>query len=216
MRDTPWSRHSPLAGEPVVATTPAGAAPGVSLVELPERASLMVTARRGQIEPTTHAMERALGAAPPLTPRAVTGPKAAVAWAGPGRWIVMSEAADGAELCASLVTTLAGLASCNDQTDASVRLRLSGSCARRALMKLVGIDVHPGVFAIDDVAVTPVAHIGAHLWRRSDSDGAPVFEIASPRSTALSLWHAMVAASTELGLDARPLQPRQVKPQLSR
>ena len=121
--------------------------------------------------------------------------------------------ADGATRNA---TALAGLASCNDQTDASVRLRLSGSCARRALMKLVGIDVHPGVFAIDDVAVTPVAHIGAHLWRRSDSDGAPVFEIASPRSTALSLWHAMVAASTELGLDARPLQPRQVKPQLSR
>jgi sarcosine oxidase subunit gamma len=203
-----WTRHSPLAGEPAISTLAEGAAPGVRLIELAVRASLLVTARRGAVDGTISIIRRALDVAPPTSPRAVAGARAMIAWSGPGRWLVMSEAADGAELCASLTTSLAGMASCIDQTDASVRLELSGPGARRSLMKLVGIDVHPAVFKVDDVALTPVAHIGAHLWRRADADGESVFEIASPRSSAGSLWHAIVAAASELGLEARPLQPQ--------
>ena len=207
MGDSHWIGRAALAGAHGVSTTAQGAAAGVRLVEQPLGGSLLVVSRRGKSDSVGDIVQRELRLALPTKPRRVAGGTAEVLWSGPGQWLVMDHGAGGPERLAKLSLALAGVAASIDQSDARVVLRLSGPQARRVLMKLIGIDVHPSAFAVDDVAMTPIAHIAGHVWRRADVDGAPEFDIAGPRSMAGNLWHAVVAASSEYGLDARPLQP---------
>lgn len=207
MGDSHWIGRSALAGAHAVSTTSTGQVPGVRVAELPCGASVLVIARRGKAETVATTVRSVLGIELPTKPRRVASAGIEIVWSGAGQWLVMSDAVDGASRLASLGTALSGMAACSDQTDARVILRVSGPQARRVLMKLVGIDVHPSVFAVDDVAMTPIAHIAGHVWRRADVDGAAEFYLAGPRSMAEILWHAVIAAASEFGLDARPLQP---------
>jgi len=206
-----WSARSPLAGEQAVETSDADGTVGVTLSEQPVRPTLLVMARPGKAAATIERMASITGLALPSRPARVANPHAAAIWSGPGQWLVMSEEEDAHLMIAGLTAALDGLASCSEQTDARVILRLSGPRARRALMKLVGIDVHASVFVTGAAAMTPVAHIPCHLWRLDDAGGQPVYEIAGPQSSAGSLWHAVVAAAAELGLSARPAQPAVAK-----
>jgi sarcosine oxidase subunit gamma len=54
---------------------------------------------------------------------------------------------------------------------------------RDALRQLVAVDVDARVFDVGDVAVTPVGHIGATLWR-IDEPPADSFGLAVHRSFA--------------------------------
>jgi sarcosine oxidase subunit gamma len=100
--------------------------------------------------------------------------------------------------------TIGAFASVSDQTDAYGLLTFSGLDARQLLSKLAPIDLHPCVFKVDDVAFTAIAHIGGTLWRLPDQPkGSPVFDLAFPRSMALSFWHGLVACAAGLGLPAR-------------
>lgn len=203
----PWRARSPLAGEPIVRTVDLNGTIGVELSEQPIRHTLLVMARSGMADVTIATIQEITGLALPSGPARVANPHAAAIWSGPRQWLIMSEEDDAHLMIGGLTEALAGKASCSEQTDARVILRLSGPRARRALMKLVGIDVHPAVFGIGAAAMTPVAHIPCHLWRLEDAGGSPAYEIAGPQSSAGSLWHAVVAAAAELGLSARPAQP---------
>jgi sarcosine oxidase subunit gamma len=203
----PWTPRPALAGEHSVDTVAVGQVPRVRLVELPARHTLLVQARRGRLDSLVSRVQSEVGLALPTRPRRIAMAGLEAVWSGPAQWLIMGETAAAAQQQARLRAALQGLASCTDQSDARVLLGLSGSAARRALMKLVGIDVHPRAFAVDDVALTPIAHIPVHLWRRPDEGAEPVFVIAGPWSTAGSLWHAIVAAGAELSLAAHPLQP---------
>lgn len=199
-----WLPRSALAGvHPTDTTRQTGGAKTVNLIEMPTRLACLIMARKGAAEETAMRAAKVLGFALPMRPARTAGAGAEVIWSGPAQWLVMSETDSR---LAALAEALAGVASCSEQTDARVILRLAGSGARRSLMKVVGIDVHDAVFPVGAAAMTPVAHIPAHLWRLPDADAAPVYEIAAPRSSIGSLWHALLAAAGELGLDARPVQ----------
>ncbi len=204
---TPWPARAALAGQHAVTTVDSDGTIGVDLSEQPVRHMLLVMARPGMSRATMETIQSITGLALPETPRRVANPHAAAVWSGFEQWLVMSEEEDAHLMITGLTAALTGKASCSEQTDGRVVLRLSGPRARRALMKLVGIDVHPAAFPIGAAAMTPVAHIPCHLWRLDDAAGAPVYEIAGPQSSAGSLWHAIVAAASELGLVARPAQP---------
>jgi sarcosine oxidase subunit gamma len=73
-----------------------------------------------------------------------------------------------------------------------------GPRARDVLQKGVLIDLHPGAFKAGDVAVTPVAHIGTHLWQADDT---PAYEIAVFRSFAEAFRHWLEEAGAEFGVD---------------
>jgi len=208
---TPWPSTSPLAGAHVVNTIATSGATHVTLTELPPGATVLVMARRQRGADAIAALQSAFALQPPAMPGRVTDGRVAIVWSGPGQWLVTSAEADAAGFAKAVSDRVGAAASCSDQSDARVVLRLSGDGARRTLMKVVGIDVHPTAFPVGAAAMTPVAHMPCHLWRCADANGAPVFEIAGARSTAGSLWHALVAAAAELGLEARPLQPAEAK-----
>ena len=74
----------------------------------------------------------------------------------------------------------------------------SGPRARDVLQKGVLIDLHPGAFKTGDVAVTPIAHIGTHLWQVDDT---PAYEIAVFRSFADAFRHWLEEAGAEFGVE---------------
>jgi sarcosine oxidase subunit gamma len=199
-----WQPQSALKGVHATDTVrETGGITSVTLIERPVRPARLIMARKDAAVATAERAAGVLGLALPMRPMRTAGGGVEAVWSGPAQWLVMSDADDK---LVALTAAVAGVASCSEQTDARVILRLAGLGARRTLMKVVGIDVHETAFPAGAAAMTPVAHIAAHLWRLPDADGAPVYEIAAPRSSIGSLWHALVAAAGGLGLDARPAQ----------
>lgn len=207
-----WQARSPLATAHAVSTAhDIGAPATVTLVEMPARHAVLIMAHQGKADEVRRRAAEQLGFPLPSTPTRAQGAAAEVIWSGPSQWLVMSNASDAAARLETLANAVKGYASVSEQTDARIIVRLAGKGARRTLMKLVTIDMHEAAFPVATAAMTPVAHIAAHLWRLPDADGAPVYEIAAPRSSIGSLWHAVIAAASELGLEARPLQPAAAK-----
>jgi sarcosine oxidase subunit gamma len=129
-------------------------------------------------------------------------PADSIAFAGtaPGAWLAMREDA-GADFASSLAEALEGLASVSDQSDGLAVVRISGLNVRDTLCKVVPVDLHPRAFAINQVAVTLVAHMPVTMWRLADdADGSAVFEIGTFRSFADSFAHAMSESAAEFGL----------------
>uniref|UniRef100_UPI00313BA8AC sarcosine oxidase subunit gamma n=1 Tax=Inquilinus sp. OTU3971 TaxID=3043855 RepID=UPI00313BA8AC len=99
-------------------------------------------------------------------------------------------------LVRELTEAVGAFAAISDQSDGLAVLRMSGSRARDALIKGVGLDLHPRAFGPGDAAVTVIAHIGAQLWQLDDR---PTYEIAIYRSFAGSLWRWLEASAAEFG-----------------
>ena len=150
----------------------------------------------------TVALHSYLGMSPPRTPARVANGDVAIVWSGRGQWLLMQP--HDARTATDLAQTLAGLASLTDQSDARVHLRLAGPDVRNALAKLVMLDLHPAGFPVGAAAMTVLAHMPVHIWRLPDGDSA-TFVVAGPQSYATSLWHHIVTAAAEYGLDAQVL-----------
>lgn len=84
-------------------------------------------------------------------------------------------------------TKLGGAAYTTNQTDAWVRLELSGQNAVSALERLCPIDLHDSVFPVGAAARTVMEHMGAILVRTAP-DG---FLLLSASSSAASFLHAL-------------------------
>ncbi len=85
-----------------------------------------------------------------------------------------------------------------DQTDGLALLHVSGPRVRETFAKGLPIDLDAGAFAMDDVAVSVIAHIGVTIWRLDD---APTFEIAVPRSYAGAFAYWLQESAAEFGLE---------------
>ncbi len=199
--------QSPLHGTPPVRTkSSSGETRGVVVRERPWGLALQVIARRGKVEAAAQALHAAIGVEAPTAPRHVPVADAAILWSGPGQWLVLADASRAGTVSSRIETAATGVAALIDQSDGRIQLGMSGPRTRDALAKLVGIDVDPRVFPVGAAAMTVIAHIPVHIWRAPDSEGHPVFEIVGPRSFAGSLWHHIVVAASEYGLEATPLQ----------
>jgi len=84
-----------------------------------------------------------------------------------------------------------------DQSDSRLVLQLSGANVRDVLSKGVPLDLHPGVFKVGDVAVTPVAYMGVQIDRLDEAS----WQLTAPRSTAGSFWSWLSASAAEFGYD---------------
>jgi heterotetrameric sarcosine oxidase gamma subunit len=107
---------------------------------------------------------------------------------GPGRWLFLGAAQD------ALAVAFAGLASISEHSDGYAVFEISGIEARRALAKIVPLDID--MFTDGDAAVTSIAHIGAIVWKKD----AETWVIAVFRSYAASFWHSLYASAAEFGL----------------
>jgi methylglutamate dehydrogenase subunit D len=200
-----WQYRSPLAGEKPwsTAASAGGAAPGVTIREHVPGLVLGIVAFRGKAVEIGAALREATGLEVPVSPRIASNQGTAIVWSGPSQWLVLADTRTAAAIT-QWQATLDRLGAVSDQSAARVFLRMAGGDVRRALAKVLGIDLHPLVFPVGHAAMTDLAHLPVHVWRTADIGAQATFEIAGPRSMAGSLWHALLAAAAEYGLDARP------------
>jgi len=137
-----------------------------------------------------------VGVALPAAPRIVSRASHDAIWSGPDQWLLRAATHIG---FAELLEALSVQAAVSEQSGARAAVRLSGPRIRDALAKGVMLDLHPAAFAVGDVAVTSVAHIGVHLWRLDDGPDGPVFEIMVARSMLGSFWSWFAASAAEFG-----------------
>ncbi|MDR6288326.1 MULTISPECIES: sarcosine oxidase subunit gamma [Inquilinus] len=153
-------------------------------------------ARKGRAADLATAIRSQYGLDLPTTPKRVEQGGLAFVWSGPGQWLAVAE--DGRDLVRDLAAAVGAFAAVSDQSDGLAVLRVSGPHARDALVKGVGLDLHPRGFGPDDAAVTVIAHVGAQLWQLDD---APTYEIAVLRGFAGSVWRWLDASAAEFGCE---------------
>lgn len=168
--------------------------PGVTVRPRDDLASARVIARKRRADDLAAAIRSRYGLDLPVTPKRVMQGGLAFIWSGPGQWLAVAE--DGRNLARELADAVGAFAAVSDQSDGLAVLRVSGPRARDALIKGVGLDLHPRAFGPGDAAVTVIAHIGAQLWQLDDR---PTYEIAIYRSFAGSLWRWLEASAAEFG-----------------
>jgi sarcosine oxidase subunit gamma len=168
--------------------------PGVTVRPRDDLAMAKLIARKGRADDLAAAIRSRYALDLPATPKRVEQGGLAVIWSGPGQWLAVAE--DGRDLARELSETVGAFAAVSDQSDGLAVLRVSGPHARDALIKGVGLDLHPRAFGPGDAAVTMIAHIGAQLWQLDDR---PSYEIAIYRSFAGSLWRWLDASAAEFG-----------------
>jgi heterotetrameric sarcosine oxidase gamma subunit len=176
-------------------------APGLILCERAELSLATVIARSGQSQALAALVRSAYGIDLPSTPRIAArqlpdGRFLSFIWAGFEQWLALAEGAQ--EFERELTLGLGKRALIVDQSDGRAILRLRGPKAREVLAKGIAIDLHPRAFKPGDVALTIAAHIGVQLWQ---VDEAPTYEIAVPRSLAMSLWAWLSASAAEFGYE---------------
>ena len=172
----------------------AGGEPGVTVRPRDDLALARLIARKGRSGDLAAALRSRYGLDLPSTPKRVAQGGFAFIWSGPGQWLAVAE--DGRDLARELAEAAGAFAAVSDQGDGLAVLRVSGPRARDALIKGVGLDLHPRAFGPGDAAVTVIAHIGAQLWQLDDR---PTYEIAAYRSFAGSLWRWLEASAAEFG-----------------
>lgn len=168
--------------------------PGVTVRPRDDLAMAKLIARKGRADDLAAAIRSRYGLDLPAMPKRVEQGGLAFIWSGPGQWLAVAE--DGRDLARELSETVGAFAAVSDQSDGLAVLRVSGPHARDALIKGVGLDLHPRAFGPGDAAVTMIAHIGAQLWQLDDR---PSYEIAIYRSFAGSLWRWLDASAAEFG-----------------
>jgi heterotetrameric sarcosine oxidase gamma subunit len=179
-----------------IGPTPAG----VAARECHDRRLAIVEARKGLEAQFIEQMQGLTGLRPPPGPRRVSSGALALLGLGPSRWLAIAPS-DAAAAIEALERAVSGSGSFIDQTDGLAVLRIGGPRARETFAKGLPIDLDASAFAIDDVAVSAVAHIGVTIWRLDD---APTFEIAAPRSYAGAFAHWLQESAAEFGLEVAP------------
>jgi sarcosine oxidase subunit gamma len=118
--------------------------------------------------------------------------------AGPGEWLVVSEALPAESLARDLAALDAERVSFVEQSDGKAVLRISGPSVRRILAKCVAVDLHPSQFAEGRSANMLCCHVGANVART----GPDTFEIAVMRSYAGTVFEELMEMGREFALTA--------------
>jgi len=188
---------SSLRSLPTQLAEPGLGAPGVIITERTGVSLCQVLARKGAHVQLAERAVETFDFALPSTPRCTAPAPISFVWAGPSQWLALGEHGDGQAFAASLSSSLLGLASVIDLSDARAIVRISGPRARDALAKGLLVDLHPSAFGTGDAAVTTVSHIGVHFWQL---DTVPTYEFTMFRSFAVAFCEWLVEASAEFGV----------------
>ncbi|PZV35772.1 sarcosine oxidase subunit gamma [Mesorhizobium kowhaii] len=201
MAEFSWSPRSPL--DHALVTGAHGVRDieaGISLTEIRNFDLIQVMARRGKAAELANAAKGRFGVAAPNAPKAVQSQDATLIWSGPDQFFVLSKG--GKHTMGTLAPALSGPASLSDQSHARALISISGAKARTMLAKLSSIDVHPAEFPVGAAAATSMDHTSVTLWRGGDRpDGQAVFNLLVFATFAESLWHTMLDAAAEYGVE---------------
>lgn len=184
-------RESPFAG-----LRPIGTGDGVVAVERIDLTIATVMARRDKSIELGTAVARHFGIALPTGVKWAGNNGIIFLGTGPGKWLAIRDAQDP-DFVANLEIQLQGFASVADQSGALGVLRLTGPALLPTLEKGLQIDLTPGAFPANSVAVTSIAHIGATLWK---VDEQPTIDVAVARSLATSFQHWLKVSAAAYGL----------------
>jgi methylglutamate dehydrogenase subunit D len=169
-------------------------APGVTAERL-DLALANLMAGRGQTAVLSRAVEAACGVGLAPKPAFVQSEKFGFVGIGPGRWLVAAEGLP--EALVEALERMAGAAgSVCDQSDGSTVYELTGADVRKALAKLIDVDIDPIAFSRGSAATTRAALIGVTFWQTDDS---PTYRFAVARSYAAAFVRALAAAAAEYG-----------------
>ena len=173
---------------------------GLPVRRLNSLALATLIAGRGHEEVLGNGVRAAFGVDLPRGPRATLGAVTFVG-TGPGRWLVVSEASDGATLEEKLAGAAGKAGSVCDQSDGLVVFELTGTHLRDVLAKMLPIDIHPRVFGAGSAATTAMALIGVTFWQLDD---APCYRFAVARSYETAFIRVLEARHSEhrFALDA--------------
>lgn len=179
-----WTPRS--AWSPAIANVERSHDAGLILTPRDDLAVASIIASGGRKQECLKALQDFAGVAAPEKPRAHFGPRAALVWAGPGEWLLVTP---DPSLMSQLPAVLAGVAAMSDQSSGRAILRVEGPLVRDTLAKGLMIDLHPRAFAKGDAALTVANLIGVHIWQVDD---APVYDLAVTRSMAIDFWRWLV------------------------
>ncbi|MER8483934.1 sarcosine oxidase subunit gamma family protein [Mesorhizobium sp. M1322] len=201
MADFSWLPRSPLENALVAGAYGArDVAPGISLTEVRNFDLVQVMARRAKGAELANAAKARFGMAAPEVPKAVSASDVTLIWSGPDQFLVLSK--DGKHAMDRLSQAFSQSASLSDQSHARAWISVSGAKARTMLAKLSSIDLHPPAFPIGAAAATSIDHTSVNLWRGDDRlDGQAVFNLLVFATFAETLWHTMLDAAAEYGVD---------------
>jgi sarcosine oxidase subunit gamma len=167
----------------------------ISVAALEAFGAALIIADTGGDEQLASAMKAAYGLVPPPARRTAKSSSLELIWAGPRKWLALSQ---DLMIASSLPKALQGLAAVSDQCGSYGILTISGRKVRDMLAKGLPLDLHPKSFKPGDAAQSAIAHIDVHIWQ---TDEVPSFKLAVGRSVAASFWAWLVHAGSEFGLN---------------
>ena len=91
-----------------------------------------------------------------------------------------------------------------DVSASRVAWTMSGPRAADVLAKGCPLDFHPRAFAAGSCAQSVFGHVNALIDRRDDD---PTFTMMVARSFARDVWHSLVGAAAQYGVDVGPPRP---------
>lgn len=199
MAEFVWILRSPLKEEAVSARLGKQDEPGgVKLREIRGFDLALVACRRGKWAALISSVKRRFGVEPPRAGKVIRVGERLLVWSGPEQFLVMVPRRD-TPLADELTKALGDTASVSDQSDARCLLALSGPQVRDVLAKLVSIDLDDSIFPSGSAAATIIDHTNVVIWRGLDD--RDIYHILCPTSYAGSLWHAVVEAAAEFGIE---------------
>jgi heterotetrameric sarcosine oxidase gamma subunit len=109
-------------------------------------------------------------------------------------WVVSRDASLPVKLAAAVSPDIGTV---TPLTHARVRLSISGPAARKALEKLLPIDLRPDKFRVGEFHQTGMHHVGIFVERVSTDS----FQLFLLRTFALTLWEVLQDAALEFGYE---------------
>lgn len=186
--DDPWSGLLPPSHDRAIAGSP-----GLVVVPMAGLDLATLVAPEGGAGTLAVRLAEHFGVDLPRRPRLSAGPDLTLIWAGRNQWLAVSPRHGVAARLASAVRDAAAV---SDQGSSRALLWLSGSRLRDVLAKGCAVDLHPAAFAVGDVAMTAISHVGVHLWRPDEAS----LVVSVSRSYAGSFWSWLSASAAEFGL----------------
>ena len=149
---------------------------------------------------------RLLGVVPMPAPNTVTRSEALSAlWLGPRSWLLVAGGASPlGDFAAKRDALNAAGAALFDVGAGRVAWTISGAHAATVLAKGCPLDFHPRAFPPGTCAQSLYGHVAMLIVRHDD---ASAFTFMVARSYADDLWHTLLEAAAQYGVELRPPQP---------
>ena len=180
------------------------ARPASALTEIRNFGLVQVMARRGRSGDLAAAAQAHFGVATPYGPTVVQAESAALIWSGPDQFLVLSRDGGDGALIEKLRQPFAGLASLTDQSHARAMIRIGGAAgARHAGKAVVDRPASVGFPAGRGGRDLDRPHQRQSVARQRFADGQAIFNLLVFATFAESLWHTILDAAAEYGVDVR-------------